>query len=332
MLSQLLQPANTVLLQAICKLFLISLLGYSAVRFHILSAQAVACLSKFVIAISLPCLIIATLGNELQYSLLPQMGWCLVAALGLNLFGLVIALAVRKIILKKEQPGQGLFLTLASMQNSGYLPIPLVTAVLPASQHASGLLFTFVYMFVMGFIFWSLGVLLIGKNHPPDNFRQNFKNMANPPILATLASLLFLFHPVKSAFNALPLLQEALTAVGATTIPLVLIVLGGSLAEKLPPLDRGKIMIAGSCTIKMLLIPAITLLIITTFRLDPIFAFVLMLQSTMPAALNHIVVAREYGGDVHLTARALSVQYILSLFTVPLFLVFFNLLLSMPVG
>jgi hypothetical protein len=330
MLSQLLQPANTVLLQAIGKLFLISLLGYGAVRLHILTGQAVACLSKFVIAISLPCLIIATLGDKLQYSLLPQMGWCLVAGLGLNLFGLVIALAGRRIIMKKEQPGQGLFLSLASMQNSGYLPIPLVTAVLPESQHASGLLFTFVYMFVMGFIFWSLGVLLIGRNNCPGDFRQNFKNMANPPILATLASLLFLFSSVKSAFNALPLLQEVLTAVGETTIPLVLIVLGGSLAEKLPPLNTGKIMIAGSCAIKMLLIPAITLLIITTFRLDPVFAFVLMLESTMPAALNHIVVAREYGGDVHLTSRALFVQYILSLFTVPLFLVYYNLIFSLP--
>ena len=332
MLSHLFQPANTVLLQAICKLFLISLLGYSAVRFHILSGQAVACLSKFVIAISLPCMIIATLGNELQYSLLPQMGLCLVAALALNLVGLVIALAVRRIILKKEQPGQRLFLSLASMQNSGYLPIPLVTAVLPESRHASGLLFTFVYMFVMGFIFWSLGVLLIGRNNSPGDFRQNLKNMTNPPIMAMLASLLFLFPPVKSAFNALPLLQEALTAVGATTIPLVLIVLGGSVAEKLPPLDRGKIMIAGSCAIKMLLIPAITLLTITTVKLAPVFAFVLMLQSTMPAALNHIVVAREYGGDVHLTSRALFVQYILSLFTVPLFLVLYNLIFSSPVG
>jgi len=332
MLSQLLQPANTVLLQAICKLFLISVLGYSAVRFHILTDQAVACLAKFVIAIALPCLVIATLGNDLQYSLLPRMGWCLVAALGLNLFGLAIAFAGRSIIMKKEQPGRRIFLTLASMQNSAYLPIPLLTAVLPESQRASGLLFIFVYMLVMGFIFWTLGVLLIGRNSSPGDFRQNLKNMANPPILAMLASLLFLFPPVKSAFNALPLLQEALTAVGGTTIPLVLIVLGGSLAEKLPPLDRGKIMIAGSCAIKMLLIPAITLLIIRTYKFDPVFSFVLLLQSTMPAALNHIVVAREYGGDVQLTSRALFVQYSLSLFTVPLFLIFANIVFALPVG
>jgi hypothetical protein len=34
-------------------------------------------------------------------------------------------------------------------QNSAYLPIPLLTAVLPESQRASGLLFIFVYMLVM---------------------------------------------------------------------------------------------------------------------------------------------------------------------------------------
>jgi len=331
MLSQLLQPANTILLQAIGKLFLISLLGYGAVRLRILSGQAVASLSKFVLAISLPCLIIATLGRELQYSLLPQMGLCLVAALVLNLSGLLIALAGRGIILKKEQPGQRLFLSLSSLQNSGYLPIPLVTAVLPEGLQASGLLFIFVYMLVMGLIFWSFGILLVGRNHAPGNLRQQLKNMANPPLLVTLASLFFLFPPVKSALSALPLLQDTLTAVGETTIPLVLIVLGGSLAEKLPPLDRGKIMIAGSCAIKMLLIPALTLLAITAVRPEPVFAFVLLLESTMPAALNHIVVAREYGGDVPLTSRALLVQYLLALFTVPLFLILANLLFSLPV-
>jgi len=328
MFSFLLQPANSVLLQSICKLFLISFLGYSAVRCKILSSQAVACLSKFVIAIALPCLIISTLGNDLEYSLLPQMALCLATALGLNLLGFALALIGRKLIMSKDQPGYRLFLSLAAMQNSGYLPIPLVTAVLPKEQHATGLLFTFVYMLVMGFIFWSLGVWLIGRNNAPTGFKQNLRNMENPPMMAMLVCLLFLFPPVKSAFDALPLLQETLNIVGSTTIPLVLIVLGGSLAEKLPPLNTGRLMIAGASGLKLIVIPAMVLFAISMVRPDPVFAFVMMLQSSMPAAMNHIVVAQEYDGNVQLTSRALFVQYILALFTVPFFLIIFNLIYS----
>jgi predicted permease len=40
----------------------------------------------------------------------------------------------------------------------------------------------------------------------------------------------------------------------------------------------------------------------------------------MPAAMNHIVVVSEYGGDIPLTARALFLHYVLSLGSVPLFI------------
>jgi len=41
-------------------------------------------------------------------------------------------------------------------------------------------------------------------------------------------------------------------------------------------------------------------------------------------AMNHIVVAQEYGGDVALASRALFVQYLLALITVPVFLLLYN--------
>ena len=75
------QPENLLVFKAISRLFLISCLGYLAVRLQLLSARTIEYLSQFVIVVTLPCLILSTLGRELRYDLLPEMAGCLVGAI-----------------------------------------------------------------------------------------------------------------------------------------------------------------------------------------------------------------------------------------------------------
>jgi predicted permease len=317
------QPANVIILQAVGRLFLISCIGYLAVRLRLLSIGTISCLSRFVIAIALPSLILSTLARELHYELLPGMARCLVSGVLLNGLGLAIALAARRLFIPAAQPGRRPFLSLAALQNSGYLPIPLTAAILPADHRAAGLLLVFVYIFVMGFIFWSLGVRLIARSRATPGLAANLRQVANPPLVAMLAGLFFLFPPVQAGYARLSLLQEGLAAVGNTTIPLVLIILGGSFAARTgASYDRHIVTLAA--VIKLVVIPSIALAMAVLFSPDRIFAFALILQAAMPAAMNHIVVAQEYDGDVALAARALYVQYLLSLITVPGFLLLYN--------
>lgn len=311
------------MLKAVSRLFFVSGIGYLAVRLHLLSSRAVECLSTFVIAIALPCLVVSTLARELNYDLLPEMGLCLAAALLLNCLGLAAALGARRLFIPASQPGRRMFLSLAAIQNSGYLPIPLTNAILPEDQRAAGLLFLFVYLLVMGFIFWSLGIWLIGRAETSGSMAANLRKIANPPIVGMLIGLLFLIPPVKEGFNSLPFLQEGLLAVGNTTVPLVLIILGGSFAS-ITTAKSGRLIVNLAAAMKLILIPTVAITVIALLQLERIFAFALILQAAMPAAMNHIVVAQEYGGDTGLTSRALFVQYFLSLITVPFFLLMYN--------
>ncbi len=318
------QPENLILLKAIAKLFLVSSLGYVAIKFHIFSAGILDRLSKFVIFVSLPCLVIATLAKELRYDLLREMGFCVFAALLLNGLGLGGALVMRRLFMMHSHPGRRLFLSLASIQNSGYLPIPLVIAVLPESQRAVGLLFVFVYIMVMGFLFWSLGVWLISRQAGSQGFTGILRNIVNPPMIALIAGLFFLIPSVRLGFASIPLLPKGLLAIGNTTIPLVLVILGGSFAKPLPGFKSGRLLINMAAAIKLIIIPATVLLVTAFLDIDKVFLFVLLLQAAMPAAMNHIVVAQEYDGDVPLVSQALFVQYLLALVTVPFFLLLFN--------
>jgi predicted permease len=157
-----------------------SLLGYLLVRFRILSPGIIKTISKFIITVSLPCLIIATVGTNLHYDMLGILALGSLAALGLGITGIAFALVFRRLFIPPQEQGRKLFISLCSMQNSGYLPIPLVAAVLPEQLIPEGLLLTFVYIMVMGALFWSLGVRLITEGTAKD-WRENIRNIANPP-------------------------------------------------------------------------------------------------------------------------------------------------------
>jgi predicted permease len=314
-----------ILLSSIIKLFLISITGYGAVRFRLISDHVTEILSRFVIYVSLPCLIIATLGAKLQYEMLGELSLCALAALALNVMSIVIAFIYQKLFIPHEMQGRRLFISLSAFQNSGYLPIPLVTAVLLENLRPQGLILTFVYIMVMGLLFWSLGIWLISEGSATD-WRDNVKKLANPPVIALLLGLLFLIQPIKEGFESLQVLRKALTLVGNTTIPLVMVVLGASFGKGIPRYESGTRIIGISAFVKLVFIPAVALLSVKVFAIEGTFAFVLILQAAMPAAMNHIVVVHEFGGNVSLTARALFVQYMLSIITVPLFLYIFQLL------
>lgn len=319
------ETSGAVLFGAIAKLFLLSAAGYAAVRFRLISDYGTVILSKFIIHVSLPCLIIATLGENLKYDMIGELTICALAALALNLLSIVIAFVFQKFFIPPHMKGRRLSISLSSMQNSGYLPIPLVMAVLPAQLKPEGLLLTFVYIVVMGSLFWSLGVWLITEGAASD-WRITLKRIANPPIIALLLGLLFLVQPIQHGYASMHLLPGTLTLIGSLTIPFVMITLGASFGKGIQSHEGTGRVIGISSLVKLAVIPAMVLFAVKALSIEGVFAFVLLLQAAMPAAMNHIIVVRGYGGNIPLTTRALYVQYLLSIITVPLFLYLFELL------
>lgn len=313
-----------VIFHALLKLFFISMTGYLSVRKGFIKTKTIEGISGFIINISLPALIISTLATNLHHQLLGELALCFAAAFLLNILGIAIAYFFRWIAVPRGKQGRKLFLSLSAMQNSGYLPIPLAAAVLPQGYIPLGLLLIFVYMMVMGLIFWSAGIWLITEGSATD-WRENIRKTANPPIITMLLGLLFLWSPVREGFKSFSALRESMDIIGNTTIPLVMFVLGGSMGERISVKKAGGVVTGISALVKLAVVPVCALLVVRMLPMDRTFAFVLVLQAAMPAALNHIVIAREYGGNVPLTAGALSVQYILSFATVPFFLYLFEL-------
>lgn len=310
-----------VLFESLIKLFLLSAVGYIVVRIRILPMRVIEVLSHAVIRVTLPALIIATMGRRLDLSMMRVIMISVLAALALNGGSFVVGMMVRRLLPARDGSSSNLILSLSAMQNSGYLPIPLTAAVLPDETRSYGLLLVFFYMLVMSPLFWSFGVWLIAGNKSEDR-RALVRNIANPPLIALLLGALFFVPQIKAAFLSVPVAVNAISLIGKATVPLVMFILGGSFGEGISFSREAMRPIALATLTKLIIIPAIALGVVTVLRPDPVFGFVLILQAAMPAAMNHIVVARSYGGNVTLTARVLFVQYVLSVVTIPLFLYF----------
>lgn len=310
---------SDVILSAIAKLFLIGAAGFAAVRLGVLEERAIRGLSRYVTYLSLPCLIVETLGRVLQ---LQYAGWLLLCMAGgavIILVGFAVSWVADYLFFRSAgtRP-KGLFISLSSVHNSGYLPIPLVAAILPEAQQDEALLYTFMHIFVMGLLFWSVGVRLISG--AASDSKENLRRILNPPMGALLFSFVFLIPGVREVFSGLPILQASLHLLGESTIPIVLIILGGSLAVQRQHSTRHWKTVLISASIRLVVVPALVLVLTKGFPLGEVFAFTLMLQACMPAATNHIVVVQEYGGDAAITSRGLLVQYLAAVVTVPLFL------------
>jgi len=304
---------------AIAKLFLVGSAGYAAVRFAVLDERALRSLSRYVIYVSLPCLIIETLGRVLRADLMGPLLFCLAGGMLIIGAGLLVAAVMRRVFLSRTSPKDGgIFLSLSSMHNSGYLPIPLVAAILPEGQREEGLLYTFIFILVMGLLFWTLGIRLISGASPDRKTR--LRRVLNPPIVTILLSFLFLVPVIRDTYGRLTALRQALDLIGQSTIPLVLIILGGSLAGRHDDDSHYWKPVLLSTVIRLLIVPWIVLMLLRGIHLGQVLAFTLILQACMPAATNHIVVVKEYGGNVALVSRALMVQYLVSAITVTVFL------------
>jgi predicted permease len=310
---------TAVLATSFAKLFLLSAIGYVAVRIGILPTRAIKGLSKLVINVTLPSLIIVTMGRHLDPSMIGLMGFSVVVAFMMNSGGFVLALIARRLFIKKDDQSRNLFVSLSAIQNAGFLPIPLITAILPEETQAYGLLLVFFYMFVMNPLLWSVGISLI-TGDMSKGLRSNARKVLNPPFIALSLGVLFMVPQVKAAFISLDVITGLLTTIGKPTIPLALIILGGSFGEKLSLRGGGLRMIAVSTAVKMIAVPLCVIGAVILTGPEYIFGLVLIIEASMPAAVNHIVIVRSFGGDIALTTRALFVQYALSVVTVPLFL------------
>jgi len=300
---------------AIIQLVLLGAVGYGLVRRAVVSESGLKTLSDLVIGLFLPLFMFSEINARFSFSLYADW-WLfplysfLITAAGFGLGSFVLKAD------KSLEPHRGEFLGITSFQNSGYLPLPLVAALLPVPQARE--MFIFIFLFLLGFnmTIFSFGVVMLSARKKTGGF--DVRHMFNAPVVATLLALACVFFKLN---NYLPkVVMEPVEVLGRCAIPLSILVVGGNLAlNKSNGLSDLKPM-SYALAIKLIILPLVFLGFVVLTKPPALVGLLILLQAAMPPATLLSVIARNKNSQDQLISSSIFYGHMLSILTVPLFL------------
>ena len=300
------------MLQALLRIFIIIVFAGFLVRKHIVDKKQIDALSRLTVVVLLPSLVFS---HTLKYFDPQQLSyWWLLPLLGIGMSFLGLLLA-GMVFFSKPFKHKNL-LAVASMQNAGYLVLPIGKILYPDNFTAFSLL---TFLFILGYnpVLWTLGKHLVTSTETQDT-SFDFKRIITPPAVANIISLLLVLLGWQHIFP--DMLVDSVDFLGQAAIPVATFVLGATLGSisfmKLPSLVE----IIKVLSVKYMLLPAVVLYLLWLFDIGknyPLLSDFLIIQSAAAPATGLILQVRAYGGDRQKVGAMMLIAYIFCLFALP---------------
>ena len=285
------------------------LIGYFLKRINLLKSDDVETLNNIVVNIALPCMIFSALYTT-DISLFPRLS-------SLTLFILITSLIVGILtyfILKFSGCDKKKIWTLVIvvvLGNTGFLGYPITRGIFGNS----GLIRAVFCDCATSIIFILLSFILIIMF--TGTYKKALKKiLAFTPLWAIILGILF------NLFN-IPITEVGTAVIdyfGDLTVPLIMISLGLSL--NLKGLKRHLKEVSFTSAMKLVIYPMVGVGVLSLLNITGFEYTIGFIESTMPSAMFGLVLSVMYKLDVNLTSDCIFTSILLSLFTIPVFLLF----------
>jgi predicted permease len=297
---------------AVIQTIMLAGIGYFLVRKNFIDNAGLSTLSRMVIEVTLPLLIFCQLAKEFSFSIYPNWWIFPLASMLVSIAGLAVGCVFIKYIKGAEFKKQ--FLSLIAFQNSGYLPIALVTALLPKDKLDSMLVYLFLFLMGFNLVIWSFGVYMLTFTRAK---KFELGSLFSPPVVVTLFSLVFVFFGLPKVVPAF--VYKPLRLIGDCTVPLAMLVVGGNLAQiHIRKVDKKAVFLI--LLSKMIILPLSGLWLVLKFGLPELIGLLIIMQLAVPPATSLSVIIRHYKKEDLLISQGIFWGHIVSILTIPLFL------------
>ena len=215
--------------------------------------------------------------------------------------------------------------------NVGYLALPLFKAIL--GERAVVVAAFFVLAFEL--LCWTTGVFMLNR-HKGLSLADTLKKFISPNTISCMIGLIFaltnLYRTIQANATAAVVYNffySALNPLGNCTLPLVMMYIGISVANN--PSGGFAAILKKPVTLvlsvlKLLLIPLAVLAILLLLRnlINPFVRTIVILDMAMPCAAIITALSAAYGSDSRQATDNVIYTTVLSLFTLPLFILLLN--------
>jgi len=300
------------ILSTILPIFIIIVLGLFAKKRGFISQEFLDEANRLVYYIAIPAMIFSSIAkSSLKTQMNPQV-------IIITLVSLVVIAAISwgtTHFLHMARPSRGSFIQCSFHGNLGYIGLAVAFYYLGNAGFVKAAI---IAGFVM--ILQNIMAIIVLQYHSRNDtgsariFSTIKKTMANPVILSALAGMSFSLLNVTIPI----IIDRALEILQGMALPLALLVIGASLSfEKIKPRFLNVLI---SSFLKLMVIPAIGLLLFKIFSVLPIDYLPGLIILASPSATLTYIMAKEMGGDPDFAVAAISICTILSGLTYGLWL------------
>ncbi|MCQ2417602.1 MAG: AEC family transporter [Oscillospiraceae bacterium] len=314
----------TVVINQMCKLFLILCLGTILAKVNILDIHTKQKLTKMLLYVTTPMMMIDAFydrmlmakeqADSLKYS---------VGSLFLVSFAFYIILIFLSVIfialLRPSRQDKKVYLFMTIFGNIGFMGFPVVQSV----YGTEGLFYAAILNSMFNIFVYTFGVVLMSGNSLSNSNGSLMKTMRTlpwkkllltPAVLCTAVGvLIFVFRiPLPS------IIAETCDTLGSLTSPLAMMVVGANLSGVRINTMFTDVKMILYVLVRQLAIPLVFWYIIHPFINDRILAPTLLLMVCMPVANTTALFATEYHGNEQLASKGIFLTTLFSLVSFPL--------------
>ncbi|UDQ97159.1 AEC family transporter [Lentisphaerota bacterium WC36G] len=295
--------------QSVVVILCVAIVGAILVRKKFVSENLLDNLGKVIFYAMLPCLLFTSVSKSLDLESLQKLWYLPVVCVIYMICGFGVGIIINKLC-KVPQEYHRAIIIASGFGNSGYLPIPLMTAVLaifPFFQNLNisedvGKSYVSMYLIAFSPLMWSVGYTIMAqKENVIRGFHIEWKKIITPPIWGIILGVIVGMIPAaKSNFcyadGHFYFLYKAAETIADGAVPSILIMLGGKLAYGPQPSGLGNKSIIGFIVLKMIVFPIVALCAIFALRYykifgdDPVLYLLLIIEAAVPPANNLIVI------------------------------------------
>lgn len=296
-----------VLLGQVLVIFLEIGAGFAAAETGVLSDEGSKTLSRLVMAVTLPCTLLAGANVPGGGDTVKRM---LIALVVLEAFFIVCAVVCLFAAGRLGcTPGQkAVFITLTVLPNSTFVGMPLTAAILGEDV---GMVYVAAGMIAYNLFFFTYSTQLFQPGK-----KLELKSFVTPANFATVGMIVLLV----GGWRLPAVLQDFLAAVGGCTTPLALMVVGVMLAQSdLKEVFRKKFLY-GMTLLRCVVFPLALMLVLHLTGVDDLLSMGVTILAACPCGSLGAVLAKQQDMEPKLASQAVAQSTLASIVTIPLVL------------
>lgn len=296
------------ILNQIIILFLVMAVGFVAGKKDVITQEVNYGLSKILINITLPFMIVASFSFEFSNEMLHTAILLLIISMAIHLALTLISLVLYR---KNSDNVRKILRFITIFSNCGFIGFPVVGSVFGSE----GIFYTAIYNVGFNVFVWTVGVMIF-KGRGERDFK---KAIINPGIISVVIGMIIFIFSIKLPFA----ISETISLIGSMTSPLSMIIVGVSLCTVKFKEVFSDISLYYASFIRLIAIPVLVFIVLKACGFDSMLLGIPVLVCAMPAAANTVTFAQIFNGDVQCASKATVITTILSAFTIPLIILLF---------